>query len=62
MACTGAVARRLPPHHHNLKSQPLSVGIFFAQSASVGVVLSRYLTTPLFAAETKRLRSWLACI
>ncbi len=25
-------------HHHNLKSQPLSVGIFFARSASVGAV------------------------
>src|SRR6218665_3764135 len=35
-------------HHHNLKSQPLSVGIFFARNASVGAV-SRLglLSTPL---------------
>ena len=27
-----AVCRRWPPHHHYSKSQPLSVGIFFARS------------------------------
>ena len=29
--------------HHNLKSQPLSVGIFFARSASVGAVSGQCL-------------------